>query len=822
MTVSVDRVVRRTFAMSLLLVAPAMAGHLVHGLVQDDRSSEGLAAATIQIQGTYQGTIANDVGEFALEVEQLPAVLLITHICYHTKRVTIIDSTMERANVRMTISPHRLPEMVVYPAFGADLMRRVIEHKTTWMPRIESYRAEAYTRRTMERTEEVFEINEIVSDVFWDAEKGTREVVTSVRNTANANQNMYTSALEGTANLYHDDIEFIESSLMGITHPDALDHYEFDLIGRRLVDESVVFDLSVKPKSRLHSGFEGTLAVLDEEFVLLEVDLVPTRSTMATAIPIPMIEGLTWRYRQQFRGFDGLWLPVDYRLSVTIKIGMVGFHLPLIGMEQVTRFADYEINSVEAETDTIFASDELVHMDSVAIAADTAFTRFADPVPMTAAEVVALDTITAEFKGIHVIQPTGFLVRFMDFDDDDGSDEAVELNGRGEDDGAGVPTQSTHTTKDWWQVAEFSPSGRFNRVEEALLALGAQRAGPLGLHVRAGVGFSSGLEKVNFDVGAKRRWQDEQERAIYVDLGFRRGGGSHYTSDAYPVILNTVQALLGEDDYFDYYWSEGFGLDIGVDPALWKTTARLGLRAEDHSSLTESIRYDPLSRGPMRENPAVDDGHMRRIELHVESGGKYERFGTVPNRRLEFSLEHSADWMGSDFDFTKFHFAVDWHQSTFLRRRWVPNALDFRVVGGTFRGELPVQRFGALDVAMGPISPYGTLRGVRGHPYLGESYLGFVAEHNFRTAPFEMVGLWPLVKRGFSLLVSGGYGQTWISENRRASLPLIPRWTKIPHKEVGVSLFLYHVFRVDLTRLVDPGGWAVGASLARFEFGGAS
>jgi hypothetical protein len=107
---------------------------------------------------------------------------------------------------------------------------------------------------------------------------------------------------------------------------------------------------------------------------------------------------------------------------------------------------------------------------------------------------------------------------------------------------------------------------------------------------------------------------------------------------------------------------------------------------------------------------------------------------------------------------------------------------------------------------------------VHGHPYLGESYLGFVGEHNFRTAPFEVLGLWPLVNRGFSLLVSGGYGQTWISEDRRAALPLIPRWTKIPHKEVGASLFLYHIFRVDLTRLVDPGGWAIGVSMARFGF----
>ncbi|MBT6149152.1 MAG: hypothetical protein HOH74_27190, partial [Gemmatimonadetes bacterium] len=434
-----------------------------------------------------------------------------------------------------------------------------------------------------------------------------------------------------------------------------------------------------------------------------------------------------------------------------------------------------------------------------------------------AAEQVALDTITAQFKGEKVLRPTGFLVRFMDFDDE--IDEEQDESGGGTINvtvNSGESSPGRPLRRKWWQVADYSPSGRFNRVEEALLALGAQRQA-WGLKLRGKVGFSSGLEKVSFNVGGRRQWDDEG-RSAYVDAGYHRGGGSHYTSDTYPVFLNTAQVLLGEDDYFDYYWSQGLALDIGADSGRLQTKARLGFRAEDHSSLTMTTDVDLFNRGPMRPNPSVDEGRMHRVELRVEVGGGYNRFGTVPNRRLEVSVEHSADWMGSDFDFTKVHFAADWHQTTFLQRRWVPNALDLRVVGGTFRGELPVQRFGALDVAMGPVSPYGTLRGAHGHPFVGESYLGMVAEHNFRSAPFELLGLWPLVERGFGLVAFAGYGQTWIDEDRRAAFPLVPRWTKVPHKEVGASLFLYNIIRADLTRLVDPGGWAVGISLARFEF----
>jgi len=202
----------------------------------------------------------------------------------------------------------------------------------------------------------------------------------------------------------------------------------------------------------------------------------------------------------------------------------------------------------------------------------------------------------------------------------------------------------------------------------------------------------------------------------------------------------------------------------------------------------------------------------------VQLGRDYTPFGATPNRRFALSFEHSAEWMGSDFDFSKLHMEADWHQPTFQQRRWVPNALDLRAVAGAHWGRLPVQRFGALDVAMGPLSPYGTLRGMSGHPYVGESYLGVVAEHNFRTTPFELLGLWPLVQRGFGLLVYGGYGQTWISTERRAALPLVPRWTRTPHKELGTSLSLYHMVRIDLTRRIDPADWAIGVSIMQFDF----
>ena len=820
----------------LALTSPVAAAPLI-GTVRDAESGEGLASATIQVVGTYRGTIANGEGAYALQVPQLPATIRVICIGYRTLEQRI-DSTTTRLDFDLPIAPFQMPELVVRPPLASELMRKVIASKAKWMPRIAGYNAEVYTRRTVQRTEEIIELHEIVSTVYWDRERGTREIVTSTRGTRNRKADEYIAALEGMVNLYHDDIEFIESDLMGVTHPDALAHYDFALAGQRRIDDRLVYDLAVKPKNRLHSGFEGTISVLDGEFALLEVDLRPTRATLATAIPLPLIEQLSFAYRQQFRAFEGLWLPVDYRLAVEVEIGMIGLQFPLIGMQQVTRFADYEVLAdpvqksvapnevlpaiafIDADTlakqhhtallDSVFAHAKPMRVDSAAVAADTAFTRFADPVPFTAREAVALDTISAQFTVDKALRPSGFLTRFMDFEEENGEQKGATIK-------VGTNGTQVEPGKGRRLISGIRAAARFNRVEEAQLGLKLSRPGPAHTTLGGSAGFSSGLRRWSFDLSAQRGW-DLPSGHLWFNAGYHEGGGSHYESDTYAVLFNSLQALLGEDDYFDYYWVDGFGADLSYAPGAFAAKARLGWRAEKHSSLASTTDFDMLGRKPMRLNPTVDEGSMRRMELEVEIGGEYTPFGVEPNRRLELSLEHSAEWMGSDFDFTKFHFAADWHQPTFLRRRWIPNALDIRVVGGTHRGRLPVQRFGALDVAMGPLSPYGALRGASGHPYVGESYLGAMVEHNFRTAPFEMLGLWPLVQRGFGLLVHGGYGQTWIDADRRAGMALVPRWTKTPHKEFGGSLFLYHIARIDVTRRIDPAAWSIGISMTRFAF----
>lgn len=357
-----------------------------------------------------------------------------------------------------------------------------------------------------------------------------------------------------------------------------------------------------------------------------------------------------------------------------------------------------------------------------------------------------------------------------------------------------------------WRLP-LTPAFRFDRVEEGRLALRGRHTGPGGVQLRAEAGFSTGLERWGLQ-GMGRWGRGWRGGYSFLEADLHRGAGSHYGSAVWPTVVNTVQALLAEDDYFDYYWNAGYALTAGHDLPWGHGRVRLDWRDEDHSALAKTTDRDLFGRDEiLRANPAVDEGQMRRLCLTLGVGGDAPALGAGHSRRAQVEVEHSADWMGGDFDFTRVHAELDWHQPT------LPLAgagLDVRVTAGTHRGRLPVQRFGALDVAVGPVTPYGTLRAAKGHPFLGERYLGLFWQHDFGALP----GLQP---QGIGLAAHGAYGRTWIDAQRRAALPLVPRWTKTPHREVGGSLLLFDRVRLAATRRLDPGHWAWGVALERLD-----
>ena len=775
---------------------------LVRGTVIDATTGQPLPAATVQLAGTYRGTIANDEGEYSLKVQQLPATLKVSYIGY-VSQDRVLTAPVERVDFVLTPVPFLFDPIVVTAETSAEgIMRQVIRRKQAWRPSLASYQAQAYTRRVLENEEGIVRIGELASEIYWEREQGLREVVKSSRVTRNLDSHEeYTSALEGFTNFYDDDIPFISHTLIGPTHPDALKHYRFRLIGQRYLDDKVVFDISVEPKNKLQAAFVGRVAVLDEDFALLEVELAPSRATTTSAIPLPLIEHMDFAYQQQFRGFaGGVWLPVDYRASMAIKIGMVGLHFPAIKYNVVTRLSDYQVN-VDMP-DSLYASEEVLRVDSLAVAQDSSFARLADKVPLSAREQAAYATIDSTMQFEQAFQPTGFLARFLV------EEEAVQVK---------EETEEQAGSSRWLGQIGLKPVLRYDRVGGAHLGLEGNRSLFGGLEGGGGTGYSVGLKRWSYR--GRVGWQRTAGRVV---LEYGREPVPRTPSDSYPLLLNSGQSLLGLDDYFDYYWNERLRVRLHLS-LPGQVGLQVGFNHEAHSSLRETTAFSLLNRNwRPRPNPAIEEGRLRSVEATFEWGGPYQPFGVTANRRVEVGVEHSGGGLGSDFSFTRLRLALDGHFKTFLKRRFTPNALDVRLVAGWYSiGDVPVQRFGSLEASMGFFSPFGAFRTVRGHPYEGEHYAALYWEHNFKTTPFELLGLWDWAMRGAGLVAHGASGRTWIDPERRANLGYDPRYEESFRHEVGVSLMLYHLLRLDFTRRLDRPGWSAGLSLVRFDFWGA-
>ena len=780
---------------------------LVRGTVTDAATGQPLPAATVQLAGTYRGTIANDEGEYSLKVQQLPATLKVTYIGY-VSQDRVLTAPAERVDFVLTPVPFLFDPIVVTAETSAEgIMRQVIRRKQAWRPSLASYQAQAYARRVLENEEGIVMIGELASEIYWEREQGLREVVKSRRVTRNLDSHEeYTSALEGFTNFYDDDIPFISHTLIGPTHPDALKHYHFRLTGQRYLDDKVVFDISVEPKNKLQAAFVGRVAVLDEDFALLEVELAPSRATTASAIPLPLIEHMDFAYQQQFRGFaGGVWLPVDLRASMAIKIGMVGLHFPAIKYNVVTRLSDYQVN-VDMP-DSLYASEEVLRVDSLAVAQDSSFARLADKVPLSAREQAAYATIDSTMQFERAFRPTGFLARFLV------EEEAVQV--KGETEQVKEETEERAESSRWLGQIGLKPVLRYDRVGGAHLGLEGNRSLFGGLEAGGSTGYNVGLERWSYR--GRVGWQ---RSAGKVALEYGSGPVPRTPSDSYPLLLNSGQSLLGLDDYFDYYWNERLRARVHLS-LPGQVGLAMGFNHEVHSSLRETTAFSLLNRNwRPRPNPAIEEGRLRSVEAGLEWGGPYQPFGMTANRRVEVGVEHSSGGLGSDFSFTRLRLALDGHFKTFLKRRFTPNALDVRLVAGYSIGDVPVQRFGSLEASMGFFSPFGAFRTVRGHPYEGEHYAALYWEHNFKTTPFELLGLWDWAMRGAGLVAHGASGRTWIDPERRAKLGYDPRYEESFHHEVGVSLMLYHLLRLDFTRRLDRPGWSAGLSLVRFDFGG--
>ena len=749
----------------------------IRGYIKDADTGTALPAATIQVIDDFKGftgTIANEDGTYSLPLRALPAVLKITCIGYRSEELLVADPAMEELNIQLKPAPIQMDAVVVRAEnSGAAIMSKVLEHKKKWRS-MKSYRAEAYERQHLQKDTSIVAVREYVMQVFWDKENRRQlSTIRGLRGTTDHAQIM--RGLDPTIyrDFYQDSVRLQGSTLMLPTHAQALDHYNFSLISQRYIDDKTVYDLSFEPKSRVNSGFIGTLSVLDEEYALLEIELQPSPSAVAE-FSLASIFDLHWTFRQKFRPFEGgTWLPMD--LQYEVHVDFLGLNSGVEKFKGTMQLTDYQIDI--PLPDSIFANDNWIQIDALMAKGDRAFTPYPREEMLSKKELHAYNIL--------------------------GSATETEMTPLAKK----TPDRSSHSPR-------LLPELWFNRVDAAHLGFNAVRPHNERINFYLNGAYKTGLKRWAYGGGFQYTWGPRQNGSIQID--YQRGSRRRYESESYPLPYNSVPALLGVGDYFDYYWSTSADLEVVYQLNKPNIALSVALRNQTHTSLRKSTNFDLRGRSKaLRANPAVEEGHLRSIEWVATYGQEWPSWGQRPHKGAEIGVEYSSnELLSSDFSFTRYYLAVDWRLPTFFRHKAKPNTLDLRLSAGTSTGTLPIQRFGTLDTGLWSFAPFGAFRALRNRPYEGEKYLGLFWEHNFRTAPFEKLGLWGLARRQLSLSLYGASGKTWISSNRLSSLGHSPRYADDFHHEIGLSWSAMNLVRLDLTRRLDQHQWNVGFSIS--------
>jgi hypothetical protein len=787
---------------------------IVTGTVTDAHTGEPLMAATVQIEGTYRGTITNADGQYSLRVDTFPTVIQVRYIGYQSVRIPLESDPTNHLNIPLEPAPFNLNEVVVTgedPALG--IMREVIRRKAIWRDQLNTYEAEAYTRQRLENETGIVSITESLSAAFWDKRRGTREVILYKDQTSNLDPTQNFASATNLPNFYDDNIPISGFTMVGVTHPQALDFYHFKLEGYRQLDDKTVYDILVTPRRRLQPTFEGHIAVLGEDYALIEVDLRPGESVM---FPPPIQEFGLW-YRQQFSNFGGaFWLPVDVRIEGTIRIGFPGLQFPTIQFNQLSRITNYQVN-IELPAH-LYETQRRIVSDTVMVQT-RGFTSLTDRdlrVPLDDRETQAYAELDSTKTLDKAFEPTGPLSRFVnnrDENEDSGNDSRFGKYFNG-----------------------ITPDLAYNRAEEARLGLRYRIPLPDNLRLQLNINAAYRTGPADAAWGTSLRYRRNTLRPIrpgesgsgrsvrnrrgfwYLETGFSSDNRTRFQETSQPQLLTSAATLLGAPDYFDYYHSEVMHFEAARRVRRDGVTYGLRLQQEVLASVPQTTNYSIPGGIRQRQNPLVESGTDRTIGGFLHWGDDPTPFGVTGNKSVRMSISHASTLTGSDFDYTRLAIQADYRLETFFKRRFLPNTLDVRLTAGTTLGQLPMHRWHGIDSAMPGFTAFGGLRTRRSQPFEGTQAAAIFWEHNFRTIPFEMLNLNRLVKKSTGIIIHGAHAWSNVDFRTQQSTGYLPRVTgNSGHHEIGLSLNnLFGVMRLDSGFRLDAPGGFFGVSVARF------
>lgn len=701
----------------------------IKGKIVDENSKTPLSFVNIRVAETTLGTSSNSNGEFELKLAKSNVMLIASYIGYYSDSLSInVDGNKTNINFNLKSTDIVLSEVIVKPGVNPalEIIRKAIEKKNLRNNKLKNYEVEAYTKGLVRTTEEISAGNNSIGvglggsdtteliiagilenhsrNYFLQPDK-FKSVILARKQSANFPPSINT--LTGgrlIQNFYDNDVNFLGRDLPGPISDNALDYYYFRIENITAQNDQKIYQIYIEPDNSADPGFSGKIFITDSTFDLVKVDLILNRAANTGNLFD------TVNVYQQFDEYNGIVMPVDYRLFVKANLlGLVRF-----GFELNTIMFNYSVNSSFSEN--IF-DKAIVTVVPDADNIDSMYWQNTQTIPNTLEEQIAYNRIDS-VKSI----PKSF------FSDYSFLDTRVNLNNNLS---ITAPIAMYHFSRVEGHALDFGVfvDDAFNRRFNSSLKLS--------------YGFSDKKFKQDFSagylLGDYRTWEVKFRAFNKLKILFEE-------SDNYGELLSTLVTLIAKEEFRDYYYTKGF--EIGIEgefiPVL---TMRARFKNQTDKSAFVNTDFSFFNRDKEYNfNPSIYQTRINSLNIGFDidfrdyiEDGFFRRRTSLGRSYVLFSGDvtySNPDFLGSELNFTTYEASA----SAFIRT-FKSAFMNINLYGRLTDGVTPYQDLYSLPGNIDVVFNSNTFRTLSINEIIGDKIFTLHLTHDFRDEIFRALNI---------------------------------------------------------------------------------
>ena len=701
----------------------------IKGKIVDENSKTPLSFVNIRVAETTLGTSSNSNGEFELKLAKSNVMLIASYIGYYSDSLSInVDGNKTNINFNLKSTDIVLSEVIVKPGVNPalEIIRKAIEKKNLRNNKLKNYEVEAYTKGLVRTTEEISAGNNSIGvglggsdtteliiagilenhsrNYFLQPDK-FKSVILARKQSANFPPSINT--LTGgrlIQNFYDNDVNFLGRDLPGPISDNALNYYYFRIENITAQNDQKIYQIYIEPDNSADPGFSGKIFITDSTFDLVKVDLILNRAANTGNLFD------TVNVYQQFDEYNGILMPVDYRLFVKANLlGLVRF-----GFELNTIMFNYSVNSNFSEN--IF-DKAIVTVVPDADNIDSMYWQNTQTIPNTLEEQSAYNRIDS----VESI-PKSFLSDYSFLDTRVNLNDNLSIT---------APIAMYHFSRVEGHALDFGVfvDEAFNRRFNSSLKLS--------------YGFSDEKFKQDFSagylLGDYRTWEVKFRAFNKLKILFEE-------SYNYGELLSTAVTLIAKEEFRDYYYTKGFEIEIEgeVIPVL---TMRARFKNQTDKSAFVNTDFSFFNKEKeYNVNPSIYETRINSLNIGFDidfrdyiEDGFFRRRTSLGRSYVLFSGDvtySNPDFLGSELNFTTYEASA----SAFIRT-FKSAFMNINLYGRLTDGVTPYQDLYSLPGNIDVVFNSNTFRTLSINEIIGDKIITLHLTHDFRDEIFRALNI---------------------------------------------------------------------------------